>query len=97
MRVNKAKPRLTIHKNTRDQRKAKATRKNLISDAKDLAKTQNISGYAIVVWDDDLSADAAWDSGGKIPGIVMPEYSKQILSRRINQNDTNDIIDMRFE
>lgn len=88
---------LTVHKNTKKQREAKRTRSNLLQDAKALSKLENISGYAVVVWNEDCTADCAWVSTPPVmPGLVVPEFTKQILQRRINCNDTNEIIDERF-
>jgi len=87
---------LTIHKNTKDQRESKRIRNELIKDAKNLAKNQDIKGYAIVVWDKNYGSACSWDTGDSLPGIVIPEFTKQILTRRQGQDDTNYIIDERF-
>ena len=88
---------LTIHKNTKQQRESKEIRKSLISEAKELAKLQNISGYAIVVWNDECAANCDWwSSPPHMPGLVVPEFVKKVLERAIAQSDVNDIIDMRF-
>lgn len=88
---------LTVHKNTRDQRRAKDIRREFMSDAKSLKSMEGISGYSIVVWNKDCSAGCAWYSTPPVmPGLVVPEFTKKILERQIGQNDVNEIIDMRF-
>lgn len=88
---------LTVHKNTREQRKAKELRKQLKDDAKYLSQLKGISGYSIVVWNANCTGDCRWKSTPPvIPGLIVPEFTKQILNRRINTDDTNDIIDTRL-
>lgn len=88
---------LTVHRNTRDRRRAKEVRKRLTQDAKDIRQLEGISGYAIVAWNSDCSSRCAWESTPPVmPGLVVPEFSKKILERAIAQSDVNEIIDMRF-
>lgn len=88
---------LTVHKNTKEQRDAKKVRCDLMQDANKLKQHPGISGYAIVVWNKDCMADCSWQSTAPVmPGLVVPEFSKQILKRVINQNDANYLIDERF-
>ena len=87
---------VTIHKNTKDQRESKRIRKELVSDAKQLANNKDINGYAIVVWTKNFRDSCSWDTGGSLPGILLPEFSKQILARRMGRDDAKDIIDERF-
>ena len=88
---------LTVHKNTRARRAAKNVRKSLMQDAKQISQTPDIIGYSIVAWDKNYGANCKWHSSPPtMPGVVVPEFTKQVLHREINQNDTNYIIDKRF-
>lgn len=88
---------LTIHKNTRVQRRAKDLRKQLMATANSIKKLENISGFSMVVWDSDLSfTDCGWSAGDSMPGLMVPELSKQILSTKLGIMATNDVIDKRF-
>ena len=86
---------LTVHKNTKEQRERKELRELLIHDAKSLAKNSSISedidGYAIVVWDKEGSAQAEWISGN-IPTSLIGEFFKQTISRTLVSMDATDIM-----
>ena len=88
---------LTVHKNTKVQRKAKELRKDIVADAKSLSQLKNITGYAIIVWNDELTADCTWKSkDSRMPTQCMPEFAKMTLTRYLIDHDTNAIIDNRF-
>lgn len=88
---------LTIHKNTRERRAAKSIRKEMLQDAKRLSQHPGISGFAIVVWDKNCDTDCAWKSTPPVmPGLVVPEFVKQIISRRINVAVATSIIDEKL-
>lgn len=86
---------LTVHKNTMEKRKRKDVRDHLIDDAKRLAKdsniSENISGYAIVVWSDDHDSQAAWMSGC-LPSSLIGECFKQTMARQITTMITKSIV-----
>jgi len=44
---------LTVHKNNRQQRERKISRKTLIGAAKDMANSECVAGFFIVSWDED--------------------------------------------
>lgn len=84
---------LTVHKNTTKQRRAKKVRAELLHEAKYLAKLKDISGFAIVAWNEDCTALCSWKSTAPVmPGLVVPEFTKQILLREMHCSDTNLII-----
>ena len=88
---------LTIHKNTRERRAAKNMRKEMMQDAKRLSQLFEIGGFAIVVWNKDCASDCAWRSTPPLmPGLVLPEFIKQTISRRISTDGVNKIIDERL-
>lgn len=88
---------LELHKNTKKQALSKSLREGIVKEAQDLAELEDISGYAIIVWNDDFSADCGWHCTGlKMPTSVMPEFFKQTFIRCLNDIDTNDTINCRF-
>ncbi len=90
-------PKLTIHKNTKQQRDSKFLRKNIVKEAKNLAQIPSLSGYAIVVWNEDNSFSGTWNtSHSRIPGLLVSQYSKLILDKVMSVDSINDIIDHRF-
>lgn len=79
---------LTMHRNNVAQRKQKALRSDMISDAKYAVRhTKDLNGYALVVWDDEKTTISSWRCGD-MPGLVLPELCKNaILRAMINQDD----------
>lgn len=87
---------LTIHKNTKEQRRSKALRFDLKKGAAKASQLKNISGYAIVVWNDEHITDCGYSIPIALPSSVLPEFVKQILAREMQRQDTNEILDDRF-
>ena len=87
---------LTVHKNTAKQRRANKVREELIKEAKYIAKLEDISGFAIVAWNEDCTGLCHWKSTKPVmPGLVVPEFVKRILLREMQNDDTNLIIEER--
>ncbi len=87
-------PVLSVHKNTRQRRESKRLRLELKAAVSDLSQMQNISGFALVVWDEDFQSRAKWDSyGSKLPGTLVPELAKQTISRTIALMDAEDLME----
>lgn len=85
---------LTIHKNTSKQRRAKEVRAELLQAARHLAKLKDISGFAIVGWNEDCTTDCNWKSTAPgIPALLLPEYTKRVLLREMGVQDTMLVID----
>lgn len=94
---NMTKSILTIHKNTKEQRRSKALRFDLKKSAGSLAQLKDISGYAIVVWTDEHTTNCEYSVPQALPSSVLPEFAKQILAREMQRQDTNIIINERFD
>lgn len=78
---------LKVHRNTVARKQATAVRQDLTAAAKRLSKFPGLAGYAIVVWDDGWRTDCQWDTGGNIPGSVMPDYVRSALQRVMTRMD----------
>ena len=89
---------LVVHKNTLEQRKRKEVRNDLINNARIMAKnsacSENISGYAILVWDDDHRSEACWLSGS-LPSGLIGEHFKQTMAREIGRIEAKAIMEDR--
>ncbi len=83
---------LSVHKNTLARRKRRTLRRDLEHDARVLARQSPISskivGYTIVVWNEDLDADACW-TGGNLPASMISEFAKQTIVRKLSMLDAN--------
>lgn len=89
--------RLSVHRNTKQQRATHATRRELISDAKDLGKIVGLAGYAIVAWDRNLKSWSAYKVGRTMTGlpmIALPEFVKGNLGRTMAKQDTADMLNL---
>lgn len=82
---------LSVHKNTKEQRRRKELRSELIDAAKYSVKDSGISGYCIVVWDKNNSYEAYWESG-HLPGDLVGEYVKNAVNRKISIMDAESIM-----
>ena len=84
---------LVVHKNTLEKRKRKKIREHLIYDARVMAKnslcSENISGFAIIVWDDSCS-EACWIRGN-IPVQLIGEHFKQTMDRELGKMDAKEM------
>lgn len=78
------KPALTVHINTARKRKKLEQSRNMVEAAKVIASEKQVEGYAIVAWSKDFSHTVAYSGGGTMPSLVIPEYVKGALTRRIH-------------
>lgn len=87
---------LVVHKNTLEKRRRKEVRQNLINDARVMAKnskcSENISGYAILVWDDTHISHACWQAGN-LPSGLIGEHFKQTMARELGRLDAKVIME----
>lgn len=75
---------LSVHRNTRDRRRAKRRQKDLIEDAKYAARmTPVMAGYAVVAWNVD-GASVSWDvrDGEE---HTMPERVRMLLAGSVHE------------
>lgn len=84
---------LSVHRNTQQQRISKSVRDGLMRDARDLANTKDIAGYAIVVWTKDWDHRTLWESGKTMPGNVLPEFCKGAILREMMRDDARKVLD----
>ena len=82
---------LSVHRNTRDQRRRHQVSNNLVEFARDMAHRKEIDGFAIVTWDEGLGTNAAWICG-KLPESCVPEFVKVSIQRRTGMNDAHNEI-----
>ncbi len=83
---------LTVHRNTRARQQARYSRKRFYRDFRGLEKMEGIKGWAIVVWDKDWNFRTDWESGGTMPGNVLPEFVKQALLREVGLVDARSLL-----
>ena len=83
---------LTVHRNNADRRRRKETRQYLKDDVAKALRNIEVSGFALVVWNDEHDADAYWHAGN-LPGSVVPEFTVQTIRRRMGMMDTEEILD----
>ncbi len=76
-----ATPNLTVHKNTRDQRKRKAMAADLVTSAKEIARHTQVVGYTIIAWDKDFGHSVIYKTGGTLPGFALPGYAQGVLQK----------------
>ncbi len=74
-------PNLTVHKNTRDQRKRKAMAADLVPGAKEIARHTHVAGFAIVAWDKHFMHSVIYQTGGTLPGFALPGYAQGVLQK----------------
>lgn len=87
---------LTVHKNNAVQKKRQALRQEIIDAARELATnsavSEKISGYGIVVFNEDHDAETYWVSGG-VPSRVIGEFLKQSINAAIARKDVKALRD----
>ncbi len=74
-------PRLTVHRNNRDQRRAKDRRVTLRKTVGNMLRDiPDPEGFAIVVWDKQFNACVDWRTD-QLPGAVVPEFVKVTMQK----------------
>lgn len=63
---------LTVHRNTRQARQARAMGADMASAAKKMAQDRKIIAYAVVACDVNGEWTTAWDTGAHLPMRVFP-------------------------
>ena len=93
MKARKGIPNLSVHRNTRDERRRRNMRKELIAAAKRASEMEGIVGYAIVAWDEQWGYRAGYQWPGTTPSVIVPRFVKGCLDRDLTFLD----IDSRLE
>lgn len=80
----------TVHKNTRDQRKAHQLRKNLLKEARYCSQIEDIDGFAIVAFSKD-SALSSWEvkdgNAFSLPDRARTVLLKDVVSGNFESTD----------
>lgn len=71
---------LSVHKNTLKQHRAKSLRRGMNRKTRAL-QAPGLNGYAMVAWYDDGSCDSCWSIGDTDP-YAMPDKVRNVLIRR---------------
>ncbi len=87
---------LSVHKNTRAQRRAKELARGLRDTVAQTQETfgRDFAGYCVVAWNKDGAARTFWDGIGALGGCPMPEYVHHILNRRYGIKDALRALDV---
>ena len=81
--------RLSVHKNTRDQRRAKEARKAFRDAAAHMiAAIDAPAGFAIVVWDDSNGFASQYRASRAVPVRLLPEMARGTLMRAVEKSVT---------
>lgn len=67
---------LTVHKNTRDRRRAREIKHGAVSFVRDVHSMwgRKLAGYALVLFDENMNASVAYDTGKHIPLYDLGRY-----------------------
>ena len=80
---------LSVHRNTLQKRRERIASRNLVSDAKAMARRKDVAGYAIVAWAKNTDADVAWCVTDEVNCSVMPEFVRGAIQRKISMEDND--------
>ena len=77
--------RLSVHRNTKDQRARRQVRSNLRGDAGSIAR-HDVAGYAIVAWDRDGRTQwTSFDPGvSSVTPRAVPDFVRSTLEVTLN-------------
>ena len=78
---------LKVYRNAEKRRQVTAKRRELVDEAKRLSRLPNLTGYAIVVWDEAWVSDCWYDTGKVLPSGAMPDFVRSALQRIIYRDD----------
>ena len=80
---------LTVHRNNRQQRERKKSRKVLVGAAKDMANSECVAGFYLVSWDEsgDRFTDRYHDPKGAVGRNSLPSYVEGSARRLITERD----------
>lgn len=81
---------LSVHRNTRNQRDRHRVSNALRNMAKTLTVGKQIAGFALVVWDEEWSANAFWDTGRNMPGVIIPDFTKEVIQTTMQRMNAGD-------
>ena len=93
MRTRMGIPNLSVHRNTRAERRCRDMRKELVAEAKKAGEIKDIAGYAIVTWDEQWGFRASYQWSRTTPSVIVPGFVKGCLERDLTFLD----IDSRLE
>lgn len=75
---------LTVHRNTREQRRRKDLRDHLMESARRVARRSDLNGFALVGWTDTHGVVASWDVGS-VPGHCTPDFVRAGLRAKMDE------------
>ena len=77
--------RLSVHKNTLEQRRAKDRRVAFRDAAAAMCGAIDAPhGFAIVVWDDDNMYAARYSASASVPARLVPDMARNVLTRAVD-------------
>lgn len=82
---------LSVHKNTKDRRRRRNVRSDLVSSAKRLAQDLQPDGFAIVAYRHDPDGSTVWDSNySAVSGMeaeALPAAAHRVLTRSLTSTE----------
>ena len=89
---------LTVHRNTVEKRRRRRALDCLESFVRRERKEGDMAGFALVTWDKDLKAGAAFYTGDEgLAGVLVPEFAKMQLLRKIGDIDAERVVRRMFD
>ena len=88
---------LTVHRNTVEKRRRRRAFDSLESAVRYERKEGDMVGYALVTWDKDLKAEANWYAGERLTGVLIPEFARAQLVRKIGEMDAERTVRRMFD
>lgn len=84
---------LTAHRNTRERRRRRDLRKEMIAAARQMSDAPDIKGYVLVGIGANGAAYCLWDTGQAIPLWSLPGFVHEVVSVEARGFDLPDDFD----
>lgn len=82
---------LTVHRNTREQRRCRETTRCLVADVRSATERKDVDGFVLVTWNKDIEASCAW-MRGEVPQRALPDFVRGVLQSKFSMDDAHGMI-----
>lgn len=81
---------LSVHRNTRDQKRRHEVSKDFVLDARRLAREKGLDGYMMVAWNHEEDTLAAWSWSKTVPRERLQAFTRAAISKQMTRFDVEE-------
>lgn len=81
---------LSVHRNTREQRRRHEVSRDFVTDAKRLAREKGLDGYVMVAWNGSGDSLSAWSWSKTVPRERIQEFTRAAIAKQMTKFDAEE-------